>query len=154
MDHILELLANTYNNQGRLGSCEKDVQDIDVLGRVLRLHSWSVTWEADARHRKAIFEQFGFTDTSKALTKYGYKASCRQRRMRWRVWRARLRATRRQCRALAARLNYLAQDNACIQFPATEISRSMANPAAQDVKSIQTVARFLNGDVRRDQVVL
>ena len=37
--------------RGRLGTGPTDVQSIDVLGRVVRLHSWGISWEADPIHR-------------------------------------------------------------------------------------------------------
>ena len=44
---------------------------------------------------------------------------------------------------LAARLNYMAQDNPMIQFPAKEICRSMSNPSAQDFLKVKRLVRFI-----------
>ena len=46
---------------------------------------------------------------------------------------------------LAARLNYMAQDNPWLQFPAKEICRNMANPQAGDFGKIKKVVRFMKG---------
>ena len=50
-----------------------DVQNIDVLGRMVRLHSWGISLEADPKHRNMIMEHFGLTEDSKTLAKNGYK---------------------------------------------------------------------------------
>ena len=48
-------------------------------------------------------------------------------------------------RMIAARLNYMAQDNPWLQFPAKEVCRNMAKPRASDFMKIQRLVRFLNG---------
>ena len=53
-------------------------------------------------------------------------------------------------RALAARLNYLAQDRSDIQFATKEVSRGMANPTVRDWKRLKRLARYL---VDRQRVV-
>ena len=54
-------------------------------------------------------------------------------------------------RALAARVTYLAQDCADIQFPAKEICREMSEPTPASWKKLKALARFL---IRRGAVVL
>ena len=46
---------------------------------------------------------------------------------------------------LAARLNYMGQDNIMIQFPAKEVCRSMSDPEVKDIVKIKRLARFLKG---------
>ena len=46
---------------------------------------------------------------------------------------------------LAARLNYMAQDNPAIQFAAKEVCRKIACPSAEDFQNIKKLARFLIG---------
>ena len=48
-------------------------------------------------------------------------------------------------RMLAARLNYMSQDNPLLQYPAKEACRKMAHPSEEDFKRIKRVARFLKG---------
>ena len=48
-------------------------------------------------------------------------------------------------RALAARVNYIAQDNPCVQFAAKEICRSMAKPLLEDFQKVKKLARFMIG---------
>ena len=56
--------------------------------------------------------------------------------------------TKEECKAfrmLAARLNYMAQDHAWLQFPAKEICGCMANPRAKDFAKVKRVVKFLKG---------
>ena len=46
---------------------------------------------------------------------------------------------------LAARFNYMAQDNPAIQFAAKEVRRKMACPTEEDFQNIKKLARFLVG---------
>ena len=48
-------------------------------------------------------------------------------------------------RALAARVNYIAQDNPCIQYSAKEICQHMANPAVEHFAKTKKLARFIVG---------
>ena len=48
-------------------------------------------------------------------------------------------------RMLAARLNYMAQDNPMLQFPAKEVCRSMSNPEVGDFSKVKRLVRFLKG---------
>ena len=75
LDFILKLLQDNYEikNRGRLGGGPKDVQDIVILGRIVKLHSWGLTWQADPRHREMILEHFGMDERTKSLSKNGYK---------------------------------------------------------------------------------
>ena len=46
---------------------------------------------------------------------------------------------------LAARLNYMAQDNPLLQYPAKEVCRSMAGPSVADFGKVKRLVRFLKG---------
>jgi len=48
-------------------------------------------------------------------------------------------------RMLAARLNYMAQDNPLVQYAAKEVCRSMSCPTVKDFMKIKRVVRFLKG---------
>ena len=48
-------------------------------------------------------------------------------------------------RMLAARLNYMAQGNPMIQYPAKETCRSMAKPTVQYFLKIKRLVRFIQG---------
>ena len=130
-------------NRGRLGSCPKDIQEIDILGRVVQLHVRGISWEADARHRQVIMEHFGLDEESKSLAKNGYKEEIL---IEGETTDEELsREERRTYRALAARINDIAQGNPCIQFSAKEICRSMESPVLQDFHKLKKSARFVVG---------
>ena len=48
-------------------------------------------------------------------------------------------------RMLAARLNYMAQDNPTIQFSAKEVCRHMAKPRTYDFMNVKRIVRFMLG---------
>ena len=48
-------------------------------------------------------------------------------------------------RMLAARLNYVAQDDPTIQFAAKELCRKMSSPTSQDFAKLKKLVRFLVG---------
>ena len=144
LDFILKLLQDNYEikNRGRLGGGPKDVQDIVILGRIVKLHSWGLSWQADPRHREMILEHFGMDERTKSLSKNGYKEEVPNEGEQEEELQA---DEAREFRGLAARANYLAQDDPSIQFPAKEICRSMAKPTASDFGKLKRLARFLVG---------
>ena len=113
LDFVEDLLKDRYEIKvrGRLGSGEKDKKMIDMLGRKIKLHMWGITWEGDDRHRKLIMDHFGLDGDSKILKKNCYKEEEDGRE------KTPLKLNRQECkvyRMLAARMNYMAQDNLVI----------------------------------------
>ena len=73
-----------------------------------------------------IMEHIGVTEESKTCAKHGYKEEVITE---GELEMEQLNVEEQQtCRALAARLNYIAQDDPCIQFPEKEAFRSMLCP--------------------------
>ena len=145
MEFVLGALEANYQIQvrGRLGSGEGDVKDIDMLGRKIRWHDWGISWEGDGRHKKSLEEYFGLDRASKPLTKNGYKEDEAKGGLDQEV---ELNGEERSAfRMLAARLNYMGQDNPAIQFAAKEICRKMANPTSQDFANVKKLVRFILG---------
>ena len=143
LDFVEDLLKSKYDLKvrGRLGSGENDKKSIDMLGRTIKLHDWGITWEGDDRHRKLIMEQFGFDKDSKILTKNGYKDEEDEEKSPHKL-------NKHECkeyRTLAARMNYMAQDNLVIQFAAKEVCRRMASPDEEDFARAKRLARFIAG---------
>ena len=54
-------------------------------------------------------------------------------------------AEKKSFRMLAAKLNYMDEDNPAIQFAAKEICRKMAAPVDTDFSRVKKLARFLVG---------
>jgi hypothetical protein len=145
LDWVLGLLENEYElkNRGRLGMGPKDLRKIDMLGRVIEVDESGITWAGDPRHTEILKEYFGMNDQTKALNRNGYEEvdgeggqdndeelsgdECKSFRM------------------LAARLNYMAQDNPAIQYPAKEICRNMSRPRLKDFTAIKRLIRFIIG---------
>ena len=142
LDYILGILTDNYEikNRGRLGTGPKDVREIDILGRRVKLHEWGISWGGDPRHRDKILAFFGMTKESHGLTKNGYKEDQAQGA----IDEEKLDADgQRTFRGLAATLNFMSQDNMVLQYPAKEICRRMAGPTKNDVLTIKKLARFL-----------
>jgi hypothetical protein len=130
--------------RGRLGSGEKDRREIDILGRRVRWREWGLTWEGDDRHQKLVMEHFGSDETSKVLMKNGYKEDETKEEKEPQ------KHDLQECKAyrmLAARMNFMSQDNPAIQFAAKEVCRRMANPTAEDFVKAKRLARFIAGVV-------
>ena len=122
LNWILEVLSKEYElkNRGRLGSGREDVRRIDILGRIVEWTEEGVKWSGDPRHQRILEEHFGMNADTKVLSKNGYDDDPEQDdpnddldKVEGKVF-----------RGLAARLNYMAQDNVFIQFPAKEICRT------------------------------
>ena len=59
--------------RGMLGPDDKDVEQIVILGRIVRWTPEGLEWEADPKHRKLILEYFGFDQGSRSLKMNGDK---------------------------------------------------------------------------------
>ena len=145
LDYVEKLLKDKYELKvrGRLGSGQNDKKSIDMLGRTIKLHEWGITWEGDGRHRKLIMEQFGLCENSKILTKNGYKDEEDEESSPKKLNVHEIKAYR----TLAARMNYMAQDNLAIQFAAKEVCRRMSSPDEEDFARAKRLARFIVGVV-------
>ena len=144
MDYTLEILQANYElkNRGRLGSGVEDAKEIDMLGRKLRWYDWGLTWQASSRHKALLMEYFGMKDNVKVLSKNGYKDDPAKGGLEEQI------LGKDEMKAflmLAARLNYVAQDDSTIQFAAKEHCRKMSSPTSQDFSKLKKLVRFLVG---------
>ncbi len=144
LDSVLEVLKANYElkNRGRLGTGERDVKQIDMLGRIIKLEEGGITWQGDPRHQQLLETYFGMDENTKTLTKNGYDEEGRNEAEED------TELTKEEFKAyrmLAARLNYMAQDNPMVQYSAKEVCRSMANPTVKDFAKVKRVVRFLKG---------
>jgi hypothetical protein len=147
LDYIEGLMKKWYEVKvkARLGPEPGDDKEVDILGRRVRWTENGVEYEADPRHRRIILEQLGLEEGSKGLTTNG-KADTEELEEEELPGEE---AT--SFRALAARVNYLAQDCPDIQFPAKEVCREMSKPTPASWRKLKALARFL---LRRGAVVL
>ena len=94
------------------------MRKIDKLGRVIKPTQEGITWQGDPRHFDLLQEYFGVDDKTKVLTKNGYEGDPEQGELR------ETELSMEECKAfqmLAGRLQYMAQDNLWLQFPAKEV---------------------------------
>ena len=113
-----------------------------MLGRTIELTDDGISWSGDSRHQRKLEEYFGMDKDTKILSKNGYDENEVEDDVEDHE------LTREECKAfrmLAARLNYMAQDNMWLQFPAKEVCRNMANPKVGDFAKIKRIVRFLMG---------
>jgi hypothetical protein len=142
LDYIWEVLNKNYEikNRGRLGSGKEDKKEIDMLGRTIKYQEWGLSWEGDSRHRKLLMEYFGMNGDTKALVKNGYKEDETvggDRELGEQDMKA--------YRMLAARLNYMSQDNPTVQYSSKECCRKMAKPMESDFGRVKKLIRFMMG---------
>ena len=146
LDFVLGVLQSQYEvkNRGRLGRGPGDDRKIDMLGRNIEINDEGITWEGDPRHQVLLEKHFGMGSSTKVLTKNGYPEDPEQGGQQ--ADEVPLTAGEAKTyRMLAARLNYMAQDNPFLQYPAKEICGSMSNPAVEDFAKVKRLVRFLKG---------
>ena len=118
------------------------LQTIDMLGRNIKITKEGISWEGDPRHQDVLVKHFGMNDSTKVLNKNGYgdvqgQGGSPEEEVELTVSEA------KTYRMLAARLNYMAQDNPLLQYPAKEVCRSMARPSVTDFGKVKRLVRFL-----------
>ena len=143
LDYALGVMEKEYEikNRGTLGPDNSDVQEIDILGRILGYHSWGISWKADPRHKKMILEHFGFNDNTKSLRKNGYKDEIQEEPDKD------VKLQREEesgFRAIAARSNYMAVDVPNVQYPTKEICRDMSKPSVAAYERVKKLARYMS----------
>ena len=141
LDCTLEILQANYElkNRGRLGSGVEDTKEIDMLGRKLRWYDWGLTWQAGSRHKALLMEYFGMKDNVKVLSKKRIQGRSAKE---WFEEQVLGKDEMKAFRMLAARLNYVAQDDPMIQLAAKELCRRMSSPTSQDFSKLKKLVRF------------
>jgi hypothetical protein len=145
LNFALKVMKNGYEikNRGVLGPDESDVQEIDMLGRILTYKSSGISWKADPRHRKMILEHFGLNAETKVLSRNGVKDEVDiEDEPETEALQA---AEQKGFRALAARANYMAVDVPNVQFPTKEVCRDMSKPSVTAYEKIKRLARYMIG---------
>jgi hypothetical protein len=123
--------------KARLGNGPRDDKEVDVLGRIVRCTPEGFEYEADPKHRAKVMDALGFDHNTKGLSVNGRVEEPTEGE-------AELEAGEvTSFRALAARMNYLAQDSPDLQFAAKEVCRDMARPSRSSWRKLKVLARFL-----------
>ena len=143
LDWVLRVLKGQYElkDRGRLGPGPNDTKRVEMLGRVIEYGKEGITWSGDPRHLKLLESHFGMNEQTKALGRNGYEEEDKDDDEEGDLSKAEIKTYR----MLAARLNYMAQDHAWLQFPAKEVCRRMAKPRVRDFEKIKRIVRFLKG---------
>lgn len=144
MDYILGVLEGQYEikKRGRLGRGEGDVKNIDMLGRVIEIETDGISMEGDQRHHPLLEDYFGMGARTKMLAKNGYPDEENDSGS------GELELADKEAsafRMLAARFNYMAQDNPHMQFAAKGLCRHMSKPKVKDIAKVNELVRFLKG---------
>ena len=144
LDYIVWVLRANHElkSRGRLGSGDEDAKVIDMLGRKLRRYDWGLTWQASSRHKTLLMEYFGMKDNFKVLSKNGYKDDPAKGGFEEQVLD---KDEMKAFRMLAARLNYIAQDDPTVQFAAKELCRKMSSATKKDFTKLKKLVWFLVG---------
>jgi hypothetical protein len=123
--------------RARLGPEPGDDKEISVLGRQVTWEDWGITYRADEKHRNIILERFGLDEGSKGLVVSGKAEDPEENEELLEG------PEITEFRAMAARLNFMAQDCPDVQFAAKEICREMAGPTGSSWSRVKRLARYL-----------
>jgi hypothetical protein len=124
----------------KLGPEDKDDKEVTILGRTVRWKNWGIEYEADVKHRNIVMEHFGFNEKTHGLTGNGNaeihdeEDENDEKLVGGEVT---------SFRAVAARINFLAQDCPDLQFPAKEVCREMSSPTLRSWNKLKRLARYL-----------
>ena len=145
LDWIEKLMKEWYEVKvrARLGGDQRDDKSIDVLGRRIVWTSRGIEYEADPKHRTEIIKAFNLEAESKSLSVTG-RAKDSEESDETELDRE----ESARFRAIAAKLNYLAQDSPDLQFAAKEVCRHMAKPTVGAWASAKGLARYVLGRTR------
>ena len=91
----------------------------------MELTEAGITWTGDSRHQQLLEEHFGMNDDTKVLNKNGYDDEPQGEE---KIEDELSVEESKGFRMVAARLNYMAQDNMYLQYAAKEICLNMAKP--------------------------
>ena len=94
-----------------------------MLGRIIKLEEYGLTWEGDPRHVRILEERFGMNEHTKALANNLYELAGEDGEVKDEDL---VGEEAKAYHMIAARLNFTAQDDVWLQFPAKELRRTMA----------------------------
>jgi hypothetical protein len=126
--------------RAKLGPEDTDDKEVTILGRTVRWKHWGIEYEADVKHRNIVMEHFGFNEKTHGLTGNGH-AEIRDEEGENDEKLVSGEVT--SFRAVAARINFLAQDCPDLQFPAKEVCREMSSPTLRSWHKLKRLARYL-----------
>jgi hypothetical protein len=123
--------------RARLVDGPKENKETDILGRLVCCTPAGFEYEADPRHRRKVLVVLGFSGETKGLSLNGRVEELAEELVDLEA------ADGTSFRALAARLNYLAQDSPDMQFAAKEVCLDMAKPSQDSWRQLKILARLI-----------
>ena len=132
--------------RGIFGMDAGSTQEIFILGRIVRVNGEGIEYEADPKHRKLVMEHFGIKEGSKMSRNNGDREDREEPGDEQEL----SKEEAKSFRGIAARLNFLSQDDPDLQFPVKQGTREMAHLVKGLWKKLKRVARYLAG---REEVV-
>ena len=125
LDWFWERISKPFDckHRGRIGPSEKDDKQIRILNRIITWTNDGIGYEGDQRHVEIAMKDYGITTDSKGVSTPGTKEEVDK--MLLDEGGLLLAHVATECRALAARLNYLALGRLDIQYATKEVSRNL-----------------------------
>ena len=141
MEAIYEIKTEFLGPKGE--DCQTEIR---VFNRTIRWTDAGLEYEPDQRHAELIIEQMGMANCKPVSTPTCAEAEYNENLRLESGLLSEREAT--LYRAIAARLNYLAQDRVDVQFAAKDSAKHMSRPAAMDWLKLKRVARYPAGAPR------
>ena len=117
-------------------------RSLTFLGRVVSWESGGIRYEADPRHHELVIAGLGLKNGKPAVTP-GVSGQCDIRDEKDDTNPLLKGVDATAYRAISARLNFLAQDRADLQYSVKEASRWMSAPRTQDWEVLRRIGRYL-----------
>ena len=167
LNNFKDVMTSSYKCKSDLiGMGVHDDKELRVLGRMISLREFGVTYEPDIRHVEAVLRDLGLeganpvgTPGEKEKFEAGLSREVRERRVAGGSGQSENEnpdvelegIDRKTYQSLSARLNYLSLDCPEIQLPVKDLMRKLAKPTHSAFNALNRVARYLIGNPRMVQ---
>lgn len=122
-----------------LGPERQDDREVRILNRLVKWEVDTIRYEADDKHLMALLDELGFDDTTKGMDNPLAKDHDRAEEEDEALEDTDVKRYRR----LAATVSYLAADKPDLQYVASVLGRTMANPIVRSWANLKKVARYI-----------
>ncbi len=119
-----------------LGTRAGQEREISILNRIVKWTSEGIQYEADPRHAELIIQHLGLEGAKGCKTQWQNNETDGDEEELTAEQQTRY-------RAVAARMNYLAQDRVDIQYATKEVCRGMAKPTKEHWRKLKQLGRYL-----------
>ena len=134
-----------------LGPDPDELREVRILNRIIRWENDGLCYEADQRHAELAVKELGL-ENCKAVTTPGCRESCVDNVDADGEGQTMLGPDEaKSFRSITARINFLAQDRADIQYACKCVCSRMASPRESDWLKLKRIGRYLKGKPRMVQ---